>query len=89
MKDTFLNKVIVKTAQLMIPNIGIVGWDVALDSNDNPLLIEVNIGGPGILYEQLCTGPIFGERTQEVIEYCKKLFCSKEDRVQKFVFLNY
>lgn len=52
-----------------IPFCAIVGWDICLDKSDNPLLIEVNLLEPGILYEQLCTGPIFGERTEEVFDY--------------------
>lgn len=50
-------------AQLM----GIVGWDIALDDNDSPVLIEGNSYWPGITIEQICSGPIFGERTDEVI----------------------
>ena len=51
------------------PFCAIIGWDICLDEYDNPLLIEVNLLEPGILYEQLCTGPIFGERTEEVLNY--------------------
>lgn len=52
-----------------IPFCAMVGWDICLDESDNPLLIEVNLLEPGILYEQLCTGPIFGDRTEEVLDY--------------------
>ena len=55
-----------------IPNIGIIGWDVALDENDAPLLIEANTIWPGIRLEQVCSGPIFGDRTEEVLEYLKE-----------------
>lgn len=54
-----------------MPNIGIIGWDIALDHNDSPVLIEANTIWPGIAIEQLCTGPIFGDRTEEVIDYVK------------------
>lgn len=46
-----------------------IGLDICLDENNEPVLIEVNLLEPGILYEQLCTGPIFGERTNEVLDY--------------------
>lgn len=59
----------VKSLHEALPFCSIVGWDICLDENDNPLLIEVNLLEPGILYEQLCTGPIFGKRTEEVLEY--------------------
>lgn len=54
-----------------IDHIHIIGWDIALDLKDDPILIEANATWPGITVEQLCTGPIFRERTEEVIEYCK------------------
>lgn len=55
----------------MIPSMGIVGWDIALDSHNNPVLIEANTYWPGITIEQLAGGAIFGDRTDEVIEYIK------------------
>lgn len=52
---------------------GIVGWDIALDANNNPVMIEVNLMYPGIQFEQLCIGrPLFGDRTQEVIDFFVK-----------------
>ena len=56
-----------------LPTCGFAGWDLALDSNNKPIFIEVNLGFPGIQFEQLCPAtPIFEGRTQEVIDYvCK------------------
>lgn len=51
---------------------GIVGFDIAMNKNNEPVMIEVNLMYPGIQTEQLCTGPLFGERTKEVIDYCSK-----------------
>jgi len=51
---------------------GIVGFDIAMNNNNEPVMIEVNLMYPGIQTEQLCTGPLFGERTKEVIDYCSK-----------------
>lgn len=72
-----------------IPNCGIVGWDIALDADNRPVLIEANISGPGILYEQICWGPLFGDRTDEVIEYCKSVFNMKMDSVGKLMMMDY
>lgn len=47
-----------------------IGWDICFDINNNPVIIEINSSQPGIIGEQLCTGPIFGNRTKEVIDYC-------------------
>lgn len=52
------------------PSMGIVGWDVALDANNQPIVIEANLVFPGILFEQLAISkPIFGDRTEEVIQF--------------------
>ncbi|MBD5336253.1 MAG: hypothetical protein HDR95_02950 [Bacteroides sp.] len=47
----------------------VIGWDIALDENDNPVLIEGNTNNPGISLEQMCSGPVFGNRIDEVIEF--------------------
>ena len=49
----------------------IIGWDIALDRQNNPVLIEGNVCSPGIRFEQMCSGPIFGERTDEVIDFIR------------------
>lgn len=50
----------------------IIGWDIALDSEYLPVLIEGNTNYPGISFEQMCSGPIFGDRTDEVIRHLIK-----------------
>lgn len=56
-----------------LPHVGFAGWDIALDENNIPVMIEVNLRWPGIQFEQLCSEtPLFGERTQEVIEYTER-----------------
>ena len=57
-----------------LPHLSFVGWDIALDKNNEPTLIEVNLIWPGIQFEQLSTAtPIFGERTNEVIAYLNNM----------------
>lgn len=48
-----------------------IGWDICIDENNEPVLIELNSSQPGVIGEQICNGPIFGDRTEEVIEYCR------------------
>lgn len=49
-----------------------IGWDVAINESGDPVIIEINSSQPGVNFEQLFYGPMFGERTEEVIEYCSK-----------------
>ena len=48
-----------------------IGWDICYNELNEPIIIELNTSQPGVIGEQLCTGPIFGDRTQEVIDYCR------------------
>lgn len=62
-----------------LPMMGHAAWDFALDENDKPVFIEVNLGWPGIILEQLCNNsPIYDNRTEEVIEYV----VSHKDRLE-------
>lgn len=55
-------------AHLCIPTCGFAGWDIALDENDNPVLIECNLIYPGLFFEQLANGePAFHNRFDEFI----------------------
>lgn len=55
-----------------LPHFGFVAFDVCFDEDGSPRIMELNIRGPGVLYYQYTNGPLFGERTQEVIDYyCK------------------
>ena len=59
----------VRTLHYRLPFCSIVGWDVALDANDSPILIEVNLKAPGIEFEQLCSGPFLKNRLPEILNY--------------------
>lgn len=53
-----------------LPMMGHAAWDFALNDKDEPVFIEVNLGWPGIMTEQLSScRPIYGNRTEEVIKY--------------------
>lgn len=56
----------------MIQSCHVIGWDIALDHDNEPVLIEGNTTYPGISLEQMCSGPIFGDRADEVIEYVSR-----------------
>lgn len=45
----------------------IVGFDIALGQDKNPVMIEYNIAHPSIDSIQFCWGPLFGEDTEEIL----------------------
>lgn len=47
----------------------ILAFDFCLEANGRIRLIEINFGGLGIVFQMNC-GPLFGEYTDEVINYC-------------------
>lgn len=51
------------------PSANLIGWDIALDADDNPIVIEINLDSADIEPHQIFNGPVFGERTSEVIDY--------------------
>lgn len=45
----------------------LISWDIAIDKNGNPKIIEFNVSS-GINFHQVCNGPLFGELTQDVLD---------------------
>lgn len=58
----------VKRAAPTIPNFRLVSWDIAIDQNGDPLLIEANMRKGMINLNQFNNGPLFGELTDRVLE---------------------
>lgn len=50
----------------------LLGLDVTLDENDNPLLVEYNLMSYSYFYFLFTEQNPLGEYTDEIIEYCKK-----------------
>ena len=50
-----------------LPHFGFIGFDVCFDEDGSPRIMELNFRGPGVLYYQYANGPLFGDRTDEVI----------------------
>ncbi len=50
----------------------LLGLDMMIDSNGQIKCIEINIIGNEINFYQLNNGPLFGEYTKDVLEYCTK-----------------
>lgn len=51
---------------------GLVAFDVAIRSDGEPVIVELNIDGPGSVFYQYANGPFFGDHTEDVIEWCKE-----------------
>lgn len=45
-----------------------ISWDFAVDKEESPCLIEMNISFGEIDFHQLCNGPIFGEETTDILK---------------------
>ena len=56
-----------------VPMLGIIGWDITIDKNNQPVIIEWNLGGIGMYHSQLTTGPLFGEYSEYFAEIAKKM----------------
>ncbi len=71
-------KEMVQNIHQRIPYFRMISWDVALDSNDLPVLIEFNAFGQSIDFQSV-SGPLFGEYTDEVMLIAKDF---KEKRLR-------
>lgn len=49
------------------PHFRLVSWDIALDQDNKPVIIEANLKYGEIDFHQLNNGPLFGEDTSEIL----------------------
>lgn len=64
-------KQIVKKNHLMMDNFDIVGWDFTVDEDGKPKCFEWNIQWPGTVLYQYVNGPLYGDKTDEVLSFLK------------------
>ncbi len=57
-----------REAHYHIPKIKLISWDIAIDDENEAEIIEANFGGD-LRMHQVLTGPVFGDRTEEIIDY--------------------
>lgn len=55
-----------------IPYARLIGWDLCVDENNELKVIEINLDTGGLEKHQCFNGPIFGDRTQEVMDFLQK-----------------
>lgn len=54
-----------------IPHANLIGWDVAIGKNGEPIIIEINLDSATLECHQIFETGIFGDRLLEVKEYIK------------------
>ena len=59
---------LVEKAAKLLPSCRFIAWDVVVNSEGEPLLLECNLAKGDIHYHQLTNGPIFGEDTKKVLD---------------------
>ena len=61
-------KVLVKEAAQRFPHFRLIGWDIAITEDNEPIIIEANLTMSGMdVIETIC-GPLFGQYTEKVLE---------------------
>ncbi len=60
-------KQIVREQAVNLPYFRLVSWDIAIDENNEPVLIEANLCRGELDFHQLTNGPVFGDDTEEIL----------------------
>ncbi|MBO4966322.1 MAG: hypothetical protein J6C81_08715 [Muribaculaceae bacterium] len=58
----------IKVLQWQLCQFRLLSWDIAIDSDGQPVLIEVNMHSGQLDFHQLNNGPVFGEDTPLILE---------------------
>ena len=69
-KFDFMDKIkaLVKEAAQRFPHFRLIGWDIAITEDNEPIIIEANLTMSGMdVIETIC-GPLFGQYTEKVLE---------------------
>lgn len=61
-------KALVQKAHWYIPHFRMVSWDVAIDPEGHPVLIEANMTDGQLDFHQLNNGPLFGNDTKMILD---------------------
>lgn len=63
------------------PHHRLLALDIALKSDDQPLLIEANVEAFGAWIFQYASGPVFGQWTEEIFDYCYPRYLQLRTRI--------
>jgi hypothetical protein len=50
----------------------LISWDLSINTEGHPILIEANLSYGQVDFHQMCNGPIFGDMSERIIEYINK-----------------
>lgn len=67
---------LVKEMHLRLPYFNLIGWDMSVDANGNPAMIEWNRAAE---LSQVAHGPAFGEFTEEILSIVKRTANTRYD----------
>ncbi len=62
-----VKEIVSEKAQKM-PKFRLISWDIAIDENDELILIETNLFVGELEFHQLSNGPIFGDETEAILD---------------------
>lgn len=69
-KFDFMDKIkkLVQESAQRFPHFRLIGWDIAITENNEPIIIEANLTMSGMDVIETIGGPLFGEYTEKVLE---------------------
>ena len=67
----------VKRCHMRVPMFGVASWDIAIDEDGEPVLIEYNVGGAGIDIHQYNNGPLYGKYRERIISDAFKNYAER------------
>lgn len=59
---------LIKKAAQRLPHFRLIGWDIAIDKNYKPIIIEANLTMSGLDVIETISGPLFGKYTDLVLD---------------------
>ena len=77
-------ELVIKLSNRFLRIAKLISWDLAVDEEGNPVLIEVNLCYGGTDIHQIANGPLYGDKTEEILD---KVFrqSKKYSFINKFV----
>ena len=62
---------IIRENHLLINDFDIIGWDFTIDQSGEPVCFEWNIQWPGTVLYQYVNGPLWGDKTDDILSFLK------------------